>query len=93
MHRGKYPEVDIDVEPKVLYEDLKNMGYDWSVILDTVNHWSFKEMPSEKPQITIMDLLRMRHGLYVPFWFSEEQKKAIDLTKAIKWSTEAEKAA
>jgi hypothetical protein len=50
-------------------------------------------MPSEKPQITIMDLLRMRHGLYVPFWFTEEQKKAIDLTKAVKWSPTGEQAA
>lgn len=93
MHRGKYPEVDTDVEPKTLYEDLIKMGYDWTVLLDTVNHWSFLEMPSEKPQITIMDLLRMRHGLYVPFWFTEEQKKAIDLTKAVKWSPTGEQAA
>jgi hypothetical protein len=70
MHRGKYPDVDTDVEPKTLYEDLIKMGYDWTVLLNTVNHWSFLEMPSEKPQITIMDLLRMRHGLYVPFWFA-----------------------
>lgn len=62
--------------PKVLYEDIKKMGYDWDELLDTVNEWKFREEEQEKPTLTIFDLLNMRAGEYVPYWHQEEWKKS-----------------
>lgn len=76
-HRLKYS--DLLCEPKTLYEDLIKIGYDWDVLLNTVHYWAFndEETKSEAPRLTTMDLLRMRKGLYVPFWFTKEQRKAL----------------
>jgi len=65
---------------KVLYEDLKAMGYNWDQILsDTRGYWVFEEDEVVHPKkfLSTMDLLKMRLGSYVPFWFSKEEKAAI----------------
>jgi hypothetical protein len=67
-------------DPKVLYEDLKAMGYDWDVLLDTRGYWMCEEdekEPGVKPFLSTFDLLKMRKFEYVPFWFTKEQKAAI----------------
>jgi hypothetical protein len=65
--------------PKELYEDLKAMGYDWDVLLNTRGYWVFKEEEKdhEKPFLSTMDLLRMRQSLYKPYWMSKEDKAKI----------------
>ncbi len=71
--------------PKELYDDLKAMGYDWSVLLNTRGWWTTLENEAGFPPfLSTWDLLLMRVGEYVPFWFTEEQKAAIDLSKAKK---------
>lgn len=70
---------------KELYDDLKAMGYDWNVLLKTRGWWTTLENEYRfDPFLSTWDLLRMRVGEYIPFWFTPEQKKAIDLTKAQK---------
>lgn len=57
--------------PKQLYEDLKAMGYDWNVLLgETRGYWVFEEDEpyEEKLFLSTIDLMRMRKGLYHPFW-------------------------
>lgn len=54
--------------PKQLYDDLKAMGYDWDVLLDTRGWWSLDEN-HPVPFLSSMDLLRMRQGLYRPYWY------------------------
>lgn len=54
--------------PKELYDDLKAKGYDWDVLLDTRGYWVFEENKHPKNFLSTMDLLRMRAGLYHPFW-------------------------
>ena len=63
-------EDDLMCEPAVLYNDLKKMGYDWDVLLATRGYWVFEENEAEEelPYLSTMDLLRMRKGLYKPYW-------------------------
>jgi hypothetical protein len=57
--------------PAELYEDLKKMGYDWDVLLNTRYYYTFKGHESDRlPFLSTMDLLRMRKGLYKPYWMS-----------------------
>lgn len=62
-----------------LYEDLIKKGYDWEQLLDTRGYWVYKELEGEQTQnyLSTYDLLRMRAGQYVPFWFTEEDKKKL----------------
>ncbi len=64
--------------PKELYEDLKAMGYDWKVLLNTRGYWMFLEDEKDEPLpfLSTMDLLRMRKGLYHPWWLPPLPKKA-----------------
>ena len=67
--------------PKELYDDLIAKGYDWDVLLNTRSYWVFveEEGDHEKPFLSTMDLLRMRVGEYVPYWFTDEQKAKLKL--------------
>lgn len=63
--------------PKELYDDLIAMGYDWNVLLDTRGWWTVTEAePFFQPFLSVLDLLRMRKGLYVPY-FLEADKKTV----------------
>ncbi len=70
--------------PKQLYDDLKEMGYDWSILLNTRGYWlPDNDSPKhDKPFLSTRDLLRMRRGQYVPYWFTKEQRDKIDMSKA-----------
>jgi hypothetical protein len=65
--------------PKELYDDLKAIGYDWSVLLNTRGFWVFREEEHLHPQqfLSTMDLLRMRKGLYVPYWLPEADRERL----------------
>ena len=55
--------------PKQLYDDLKAKGYDWNVLLNTRGYWVFEEDKADDlPFLSTRDLLRMRAGLYHPYW-------------------------
>lgn len=66
---------DLVCEPTQLYEEIKKMGYEWDLLLDT----RFWFMPVETgkgiPSITTMDLLRMRAGKYHPYWYPKSRKE------------------
>lgn len=81
LEDDKSPKVDEQVcQPKVLYEDLKAMGYDWDLILNgTRGYWMCEEDEHlvEKKYLSTYDLLRMRKGLYKPYWMSDADKAKI----------------
>lgn len=54
--------------PKELYEDIKKLGYDWNELLKTRNYWTFDQYTNPVPYLSIIDLLKMRAGLYKPYW-------------------------
>lgn len=67
-------------EPKVLYEDLQKMGYDWEYILNhTRGYWVPLEEEATNPKkfLSTYDLIRMREGTYKPYWMDDKQKSAI----------------
>lgn len=71
---------DVLCTPKQLYDDLKAMGYDWDVLLETRGWWTTSDNEANLPPfLSTMDLLRMRKGLYHPYWYpvkKEDLKKS-----------------
>lgn len=83
FHRGAYGE-DLLCDPAVLRDDLAAMGYDWDMLLtQTRPYWVPREDEDlhDEEYLSTLDLLRMRKGLYIPYWFTKEQKSKIDVTK------------
>lgn len=58
--------------PKELYDDLIKMGYDWDILLQSRGWWTLDE-DGRPPFLSSMDLLRMRKGLYHPYWMNEDK--------------------
>lgn len=70
---GEY--ANYECTPEELYTDLKNMGYDWDLLLDTRFWFAPVDSPDYKiPYISTMDLLKMRNGEYHPYWYPVKQK-------------------
>lgn len=68
---------DLSCTAKELFQDLKAKGYDWDVLLNTRGYWVFEEEASERlPFLSTMDLLRMRAGLYHPYWLPKQNVEA-----------------
>lgn len=61
---------------KTLYEDIKKMGYCWEDILDS-RGWFAPDNYAEHlpPFLSFVDLLRMRKGLYHPYWLADDYSK------------------
>lgn len=66
---------DVVCDPAVLYADIKALGYDWDVLLDTRYWWSFEEeeMQQTRNELTIWDLFMMRKGSYHPYWLEDDK--------------------
>lgn len=60
---------------EVLHADLTKMGYDMDWILENCRpYWLFNNEHNPRPFLSSVDLLRMRAGLYHPFWMTEDKK-------------------
>lgn len=70
---------DLMCTPEELYADLKAKGYDWNLLLETRGWWTTDE-DHPLPFLSTMDLLRMRKGLYHPYWYPVK-KEAMGLAK------------
>lgn len=70
---------DLLCTPEELYNDLKNKGYDWELLLNTDYRWKFVEDRTEEdlPFLSIYDLLNMRKGTYHPHWYPNDPKLKI----------------
>ena len=70
-----YLKLDLWCCPKTLYEDIKELGYDWDELLETTQ----REVPPDayskevKPHINAIDLLKIRKGLYKPYWMKDKK--------------------
>lgn len=70
---------DKHCSPEELYNDIKALGYDWEVLLNTRGYWMFREDEAEQlPFLSTMDLLNMRMGEYHPYWLKEDKVTVID---------------
>ena len=62
--------------PAELYQDLKDMGYDWDKLLDTRGYWLINQYDKDNvPYLHTVDLLKMRKGLYHPWWYDKKDLK------------------
>lgn len=67
-----------------LQQDLTEMGYNWDMILDNTRGWyTFNDDKHPVPFLSSVDILKMRAGKYIPFWFNEEQKSKIKPPKSV----------
>jgi len=57
------------VDPDELYRGLVARGYDWKVLLNTRGYWCLGEGPC--PELSTMDLWRLYHGAYHPYWYDK----------------------
>ena len=66
-------DMELLCTPKELYDDIKKLGYDWDILLDT-RSWMTVDQYSDKvpPFLSIIDLLKMRKGLYKPYWLGDK---------------------
>lgn len=64
-------------DAETLYEDIAALGYDWDMLLDTRNYWTFDQYTNPTPFLSVMDLLYMREGTYVPYWLKNESGKYV----------------
>lgn len=73
---------DLVCTAKELYDDLTAKGYDWDVLLNTRGYWVFAEDAKDRPPfLSTMDLMRMRAGIYHPYWM-EKPTPGIKVAKA-----------
>jgi hypothetical protein len=67
--RGRIPSM------KVLYETIKDKGYDWDMILTkTRGWWAFDDIKHPQRFLSSMDILRMFEGVYHPYWLEDDKK-------------------
>lgn len=63
---------DILCTAEELYKDIKDLGYDWDMILsETRGWWTFDNDKTGKHFLSTKDLLEMRKGLYKPYWLKK----------------------
>lgn len=67
------PDIDASLlcTAEQLYNDIKAMGYDWDVLLQTRGHWTFNHYDHPVPPLSTLDLINMRAGIYRPWWYDE----------------------
>lgn len=77
-----------DITLEMLYSGIKELGYDWNVLLNTRSYWKFNhyniatfntaeeldaiEDENRLPYLDTRDLLRMFRGEFVPAWYPKE---------------------
>lgn len=64
---------DLICTPKELYEDIKALGYDWEVLLNTRRYWTIDQYTNKTPFLSTPDLLKIRKGLYFPYFLNEDK--------------------
>jgi hypothetical protein len=62
------------VSPKLMYSKLKEMGYDWDLLLTTRGYWTHDQYTNPVKPLSTMDLIEMYHGEYIPWWYPNKDK-------------------
>jgi hypothetical protein len=77
-----------DLTPQGVYEKIKELGYDWNVLLETDGCWGYVEHEEhrERPFLSTMDVMNIALGKYHPFWMKEVP---VGVTKAMAKQAEA----
>lgn len=59
--------------PKELYDDIKKLGYDWDILLNTRGYYTANQYSNKTPFLSVIDLLKMRKGLYHPYFLKDDK--------------------
>lgn len=60
---------DLYCTPAELFEGVKSQGFDWDFILEGTRGWyTYFNDDHELKHLSTLDLLRMRKGIYKPYW-------------------------
>lgn len=72
---GRLKEQDLLCTPEELYKDITALGYDWNNDILTTRGWyTLNNYNPELPNfLSIVDLLKMRKGIYTPYWYKERK--------------------
>jgi len=66
-------EHKLNLNPAQVYETIKEMGYDWNILLATRGYWLIDQYnPGTTPFLSTVDLLMMVKGKYHPWWYPKE---------------------
>ena len=79
MFHSHIVKSEIWCTPLELYEDIKKLGYDWNVLLNTRGYWLINQYDKDAtPYLHTVDLLKMRKGLYHPWWYKKSDLHPLD---------------
>ena len=75
-HKPEIKRMGLLMSPAELHQAIVERGYDWNDLLDT-RSWFAIDQYSDKlpPFLSTIDLLRMGHGDYHPYWMPKQTKK------------------
>lgn len=59
--------------PEELYNDIKALGYDWDVLLNTRGYWVIDQYENKVPYLNTLDILRMRKEKYFPYFLNPDK--------------------
>lgn len=75
-------------EPSVLYSDIKEMGYDWDLLLKCrFWHGEIKSKEKDIPYLSTFDILRMRVGEYHPYWYPVKKEDLKQVSEKVTTDT------
>lgn len=76
MHQYHRALGELLCTPKELYDDIKALGYDWDMILESTRGWWTLDNDNTMDKfLSTKDLLEMRKGIYIPFWLPKGKTK------------------
>lgn len=82
--KNYYRDLPLEIpDVKDLYEKI-GKTYDWKVLLNTRDFWTFNNYEHPVNYLSAMDLIEMYHGLYVPYWYESLTKKETPLISKAK---------
>ena len=65
--------------PQELYDDIKELGYDWGEILKTRGFHTHNQYAKHLPHyLSIVDIVKMRAGLYIPYWLDKKTREVVE---------------
>ena len=71
------------VSPEELYRGITELGYNWDDIYNTRGWWTIAGMHMSQNFLSTMDLVRMYHGFYIPYWMEKPPEKALAKFKEV----------
>lgn len=72
------PDSEWLVSPVELHRGITELGYNWEDIYKTRGWWTIAGMHMSTNFLSSMDLIRMYHGYYIPYWMESPPQAALD---------------